>query len=315
MTASPTGDQYVLRHADATAVVVELGAALRSFSVGEQDVVDGFGADEPISGGRGQLLAPWPNRITDGSYSWDGQEQRLPLSEPAAGNAIHGLLRWTPYRLVERTDQRVVLAAQVYPQAGYPFHLEVVAEYALGGDGLTASVRARNIGATTAPYGVGHHPYLTAGTPLVDDATLTVPASSWLRTDERGTPVATEPVKGTDYDFTGERRIGTQLVDSAFVDLLRDADGRAVVRLADPAGAAVELELGEGVECVQVYTGDKLPPDARRRGIAVEPMSCPADAFRSGDSLVRLEPGQEHRFSWTLRRVAAHAGRSTIDSR
>ncbi|WP_405788792.1 aldose 1-epimerase family protein [Streptomyces sp. NBC_00029] len=301
MQRSRTGRQLTLRHGRQRAVVVELGAALRSYAVGERAVIDGFAEQGPITGGRGQLLVPWPNRIGDGRYSWAGHDQELPLTEPAGGNAIHGLLRWVAWQVVEASESRAVLEVPLWPQPGYPFHLHVRAEYALGERGLEVAVTARNLDASAAPYGFGQHPYVTAGTAVVDPAVLTVPARTWLRTDERGLPVAAEPVDGTEYDLRTPRAVGALRLDTPFGDLDRDADGRAVVRLAHPSGGyGTDVWLGEGADYVQLYTGDTLPPGERRRAIAVEPMTCPPDAFRSGTGLIALAPGEEHTVRWGI---------------
>ncbi|MFE3581614.1 aldose 1-epimerase family protein [Streptomyces vinaceus] len=296
-----TGAQFRLTCGPQTAVVVELGGALRHYSVDGRPVVDGFEADDPVEGGRGQLLMPWPNRIGDGRYRWQGRELQLPLNEVEHANAIHGLLRWTSWQPVEQTERRVVLATTLWPQPGYPFHLVARAEYALDRQGMTVTLTARNVGDTPAPYGVGQHPYLAVGPRAVDDMLLTVPARTWLRTDDRGLPVASEPVPGTPLDFRAPRPIGPQHLDTAFTDLRREADGRAVVRLAEPSGAyGTDLWLGEGADFVQVFTGDTLPGPHRRRSVAVEPMSCGPDAFRRDTARVGLEPGARHTLQWGL---------------
>ncbi|MEF9902428.1 aldose 1-epimerase family protein [Streptomyces sp. P9-A2] len=301
MQESRTGRQLTLRHGTHSAVVVELGAALRSYAVGEHTVIDGFAEQDRITGGRGQILVPWPNRIRDGRYPWDGQNLQLPLTEPTGGNAIHGLLRWVAWQVVEASDSRAVLEVSLWPQPGYPFHLHVRAEYALGESGLDVAVTAHNLDASAAPYGFGQHPYVTAGTAVVDQAVLTVPARTRLRTDERGLPVAAEPVAGTEYDLRTPRAVGALQLDTPFGDLDRDADGRAVVRLAHPSGAfGTDVWLGEGADYVQLYTGDTLPPGERRRAVAIEPMTCPPDAFRSGTGLVSLGPGEQHTVRWGI---------------
>ncbi|MFE0729478.1 aldose 1-epimerase family protein [Streptomyces antibioticus] len=301
MQESRTGRQLTLRHGSHEVVVVELGAALRSYTAGGRAVIDGFAAQDRITGGRGQILVPWPNRIRDGRYRWDGQELRLPLTEPAAGNALHGLLRWVAWRVVEESDSRAVLDVRLWPQPGYPFHLHVGVEYTLGDSGLEVAVTARNLGPGAAPYGFGQHPYVMAGTGLVDEAVLTVPARTRLITDDRGLPVAAEPVAGTAYDLRAPRTVGALRLDTPFTDLDRNADGRAVVRLAHPSGAVgTDVWLGRGADHVQLYTGDTLPPGRRRRAIAVEPMTCPPDAFRSGTALVALEPGERHTVRWGI---------------
>jgi galactose mutarotase-like enzyme len=302
MPPRATGEQWQLRHGAQSAVVVQLGGALRHYEVDGRLLLDGFTADARITGGRGQLLVPWPNRVGGGRYHFNGQDLQLPLTEPEKHNAIHGLLRWTPWQLLARSDHGVRVGTTLFPQPGYPFQLEVFADYRLGPEGLEVAVTATNVGDTAAPYGVGQHPYLTVGTGPLDTALLTVPARHRLCTDEQGLPTGQEPVEGTPYDFRTARPIGDQQLDTAFAGLDRDGSGRAVVRLAHPSGLhGIDLWLGEGTRYVQVYTGDTLPePERRRRGLAVEAMSCPADAFRGGTDLTTLEPGGSHVLRWGL---------------
>jgi len=302
MTSAPTGQQHQLRRGNHVATVVEVGGGLREYAVDGCHVVDGFGSQDRIDGGRGQVLVPWPNRIRDGRYTWDGTQHQLPLTEVARGNASHGLLRWTAWALRDRDEDRVRLGAGVWPQPGYPFRLDVEVEYTLTDTGLGVVVTARNTGDTPAPYGVGQHPYVTAGTALVDDWLLTVPGARRITVDDRGLPTGSESVAASTYDFRSARTIGALQLDTAYTDLDRTASGVCTIRVQDPTGGTgVDVWLGEGSEYVQVFTGDTLPDASRRRrGIAVEPMSCPPDAFRSGEGLVRLAPGQTHTLRWGL---------------
>ncbi|MCX5232535.1 gluconokinase, GntK/IdnK-type [Streptomyces sp. NPDC006553] len=299
---SPTGGSWRLVRGEQSAEVVQLGGALRDYVVNGRPLIDGFATGSAVTGGRGQLLVPWPNRVGGGRYRFDGRDLQLPLTEVEKDNAIHGLLRWTLWEPLARTDDSVTLGTTLCPQPGYPFLLDVRVEYRLGPDGLRTTVRATNTGPAPAPYGVGQHPYLTVGTELVDSAVLTVPARTLLRTDDRGLPIGQEPVDGTPYDFRTARPVGDLRLDTAFTGLDRDPDGRAVVRLAHPSGRrGVDLWLGDGTRWVQVYTGDTLTePERRRRGVAVEAMSCPPDAFRSGTDLTVLQPGATHVFRWGL---------------
>ncbi|MFD8980046.1 gluconokinase, GntK/IdnK-type [Streptomyces sp. NPDC059564] len=302
MPPTASGEQWRLRHGAQAAVVVELGGALRHYEVDGRPLLDGFAADERITGGRGQLLVPWPNRVDGGRYRFGGEDQQLPLTEPENDNAIHGLVRWVPWRPLARSEDAVTVGTVLYPQPGYPYRLEVAAEYRLGREGLETTVTTTNTGDTAAPYGVGQHPYLTVGTDLVDTALLTVPAGLRLVTDERGLPTGEEPVEGTAYDFRTARPLGEQRLDTAYTGLDRNSAGHCAVRLAHPSGGrGIDVRLIEGIRYVQVYTGDTLPePGRRRRGIAIEPMSCPADALRSGTALTVLEPGGSHVFRWGL---------------
>ena len=286
-------------HGAHRAVVAEVGAGLREYTVDGVPVVDGYPAAEMCSGGRGQTLIPWPNRIAGGAYEFDGEAQQLPLTEPSAGNAIHGLTRWATWTVVDRTGRSATLRHVLHPQPGYPFTLDCRLEYALSDAGLRVRTAVTNTGDRPAPYGTGAHPYLTVGTDTVDEITLTVPGDRYLPTDDNGIPTGTAEVEGSPFDYRAGRLIGAATVDHCFTDLARDADGVATVTLAAGERQA-RLWLDAGYRYAQVFTGDTLVPARRRRGLAVEPMTCPPDAFRSRTGLHVLEPGRGVETTWGI---------------
>ena len=285
-----------------TAVVVEAGGGLRDYRVGGRPVLDGYAEDEVCSGGRGLPLVPWPNRLHEGRYSFDGEEHRLPVDEPARPNAIHGLARsvsWTPADVAE---DRVTMSVTLWPRHGWPFTLSVSVEYALGPAGLVVTTVAEGTGAGALPYACGHHPYLTVGTGTVDGAELHLPAQTWLPTDDDQIPTGREEVAGTPLDFRSPALIGDVQVDHAFTGLARGVDGLARVVLRNPAdGREAELWADGAYPWLEVFTGDALAqPERRRRGLAVEPMTAPPNALRTGEDVVRLEPGDTHVARWGI---------------
>ncbi len=301
MTVFSSGEQFEIRHGSQRATIVEVGAGVREYEVDGRPVLDPYPADAMCDGAHGAPLIPWPNRLGDGRYSFDGQKYQLPITEPEHGNAIHGLLRWRNWRPVERSDERVVMAITLYPQTGWPFALEVTVAYALSSaDGLVVETRARNIGAGACPFGSGQHPYLSAGPgAILDECTLSFAAGTRILTDpDHQLPSGSEPVPGGDFDFHSARPIGALQIDDPFTDLARDADGRAWVRLLGADGRAVELWADATYPVIQLYTGDTLAPERRRQGMAAEPMTCPPNALASGEGIVRLEPGESHVSTW-----------------
>jgi aldose 1-epimerase len=213
---APSGEQITIAAGDQQAVVVEVGGGLRSYSAGGRELVDGYRAEEMSSSGRGQVLIPWPNRLQDGSYEFDGRRHQLPLNEPEHRNAIHGLVRWAAWTAAEREPHRAVMEHVLYPQPGYPFSLGISIEYALSDSGLQVRTTATNLGTDPCPYGSGAHPYLTLGTAAIDHLMLRVPGRTVLRSDERGLPIGTEAVEHTEFNFQKPRRIGSTRLDHAF---------------------------------------------------------------------------------------------------
>lgn len=299
-TPNPTGRQFTIRDGDQRAVITERGAALRTYQVGDRDVVVPFGEDELPPAMHGAILAPWPNRLADGRYSFDERTHLLPITELARRVANHGLVHSADWRLVDHGDSHVELALDLLPVSGYPFHLDLHIHYRLTADALSVGLAATNAGQTRAPYGVGFHPWLSPGTATLDECLLQVDAASWLRTDDRLLPVASEPLPA-DKDFSSARRLGATSLDDGFGSA-GHRDGRSWARLTAPDGSVAAAWMEPPLAYWQVCTGD-FPETGRyeRTGVAAEPMSCPANAFVSGHDLAVIEPGATHNVLWGLR--------------
>jgi aldose 1-epimerase len=289
---SPSGLDVVLQAGPYEAHLAEVGAGLRTLTRDGLDVIEGYGPDEMCSGGRGQLLAPWPNRIEDGQYEFGGRTLQLPLSEAAARNAIHGLVRWAPWRLEGATDSSARWAYRLFAQPGYPFVLDLAATYEVSEDGLRLTFSASNIGDSAAPYGLGAHPYLTVGR-KVDDCLLELPASQVCDVDDRGLPGPPRTVEGTPYDFRSPRAVGGTVLDHPFGGVAH-VDGWGSASLVDPdSGRAARVRFDGSFGWLQVFSADTHGPTARQY-LAVEPMTCPPNAFRSGVDVIVLQPGDSH---------------------
>lgn len=304
----PSGEQVELRHEPWSAVVVEVGGGLRELRHDGAALLDGFGAGEMASGGRGQPLLPWPNRLAGGRYLFGGREIEVPVNERATGSAIHGLTRWSAWRVAEQTPSRCAMELRLHPQPAYPFTADLRIDYALGEAGLEVTLRATNAGGADLPVGGGFHPYLTLGTATIDALSARVPAATWLPADARGIPTGERrPVAG-ETDLRAGPSLDGRTLDHCFTDLERDADGLARIVLTAPDGRAVALWMDEAWPFAMVFTGDTVEPARRRRGLAVEPMTCAPDAFNSGDGLRVLRPGETMSGRWGIAYEAAGPG-------
>ncbi|MDO8337360.1 MAG: aldose 1-epimerase family protein [Microcella sp.] len=306
--AAPTGEQFHLRHDGAhgtvEATITEVAAALRQLSVDGHALVQGFPRESTPPFGHGIVLAPWPNRVRDGRWVHEGKAMQLDITEVERGNAIHGLLRNTPYRVVEKWDDSVTLGAAIVPQHGWPFHLWTTVQYALAGNGIRVTHTATNIGNHAAPIAFGTHPFLSVGEHPIEELTITARTVEHVIVDDRLNPEGLEPVAGTRFDLSG----GVAVKDAQFDDAWRvEPDGDGIVRtvLSAPDGTETELWQGREWEWLQVFVTRIFPGESgQQTAIAVEPMTAPADALNSGIGLRWLQPGDSWSGSWGICRPA-----------
>jgi aldose 1-epimerase len=284
-----------------TATITEIGAAVRVFRDGDFDVFQAYDESAFSTGFHGAVLVPWPNRLADGRYAFDGVDHQLPITEPSRMTALHGLSPWRPWTPVEHESDRITLKLELLPSPGYPFTVDTWIEYRLGADGLRVTTTSANLGESACPYGLGFHPYLSAGEATLDDCTLSLDATTRFVTDERLLPIGEETVAGTDFDFTTPRAIGSLVIDDAFTGVARDADGLAWVKLARPDGRTAAIWMDDSCDYWQLCTGDMLPAHLARGGLAAEPMSAAPNAFRTDRGLRRLEPGEQFTAVWGAR--------------
>ena len=294
----PSGAQFEIRHGEQRAVVTEVGATLRAYECGGHAILDGFDVGAVADGSRGAMLAPWPNRLAQGRWTApDGTAQQLPITEPSTGSALHGLVQWLPWRLAATTADAHAVSLEVtrHPRPGYPFTLHLLARYVLDSAGLTCTVTATNRGSGDAPYGIGHHPYIACAGG-VDAAPLRIPAMQRLELDANGIPTGRAlDVGDTPFDFRVARTVGALQLDTCYTGLERDRDGRVRIDVDD-----VTVWMDAPFAWLMVYSGDTLQPQRRRRGLAVEPMTCPPDAFNSRQGIVVLQPGAQCTTSWGI---------------
>lgn len=297
MTADPTGRRFHLSGPRSSAEIAQVGAALRALTVDGVDLVPRYPDDVPTPAASGVVLVPWPNRIRDGKYTFEGVERQLAISEPALGNASHGLLRFGTYQPAEESEERLILTADVVPQTGYPFHLRTRVTFTLLPDGLHVAHDIENIGAATAPVALGVHPYLQIGGVDTADLVVRSTGTTTLVLDDRKLPVDEVPVDET-TDLREGRRLGDVALDNGYRGLERDAEGRARHTLTAPDGRWIELWQDAGFEWAQVFTTDRYP--GHPLAVAVEPMTAPANAFASGVGLVALPAGGKLHREWGI---------------
>ena len=258
---------------DYTATIVTMGGAIAGLRFHGRDITMPFDPESIPVAHQGKILAPWPNRISDGKYSFEDHDYQLAITELSTMSASHGLVAWKDWHILEMTSSSVALRTYVSPIYGYPFLIRMTARYELvNGMGLRVSVRALNEGPTPAPYGVGMHPYITCNQALIDDCKLTMPFTKCFSLTERKVPGNTE----IDHCFISseEKRMNTVLLEND--DL--------------------QVYCKTNVPFVQLFTPAKLG----RKCLAVEPMSCPANAFNNKIGLVVLHTQQYYTLDYVI---------------
>jgi len=261
------------------AKIVTVGAGLAELMLRGRHIVIPHKPEEMPQAHLGKVLVPWPNRVADGCYQHNGKTFQLAVNDPISHTAIHGLLAWRDWQSDRQSASEVSLMIFLPPSYGYPFALVSEVIYRLRADcGLHVFIRTQNVGDEIAPYGAGAHPYLTCNLHPIDGCELTLPAS--------------EETCG-ERDFTTPRLIAQTTIDHTFRTLPPDAEWE--VRITSQS-QNMSTFLRSHQPWLQIYTGEKLA----RRGLAVEPMTCPPDAFNSGISLIYLAPGEAHQMHFLI---------------
>jgi aldose 1-epimerase len=302
----PTGQQFTISRTvegrRMRATVTEVAAGLRELSVEGVDLIEPFAEDARPAKAQGIVLAPWGGRVAGGDWQLEGATQRLALTERDKGNASHGLLRFSPYRLLEQSESKLLLQATIHPQSGWPFLVDTFVGYELTDDGLTVTHEAINSGAERAPWACGAHPYLAVGATPAERLTLTVPAArvfnavDLIPTEE----TLVDAMDASAPDLRAGRRLAELDIDHNYAGL-EFVGGVATSSLVDEQGRGVELWQDAAFPYAVVFTPRDFPAaDGARHAVAVEPMSAPANALNSGQGLVWLEPGETWRGQWGI---------------
>lgn len=240
----------------------------------------------------GASLAPWPNRVVDGTWDDRGTARQLPITEVERHHALHGLIADTIFHVAETQPACVQLAAAIPATDGYPYPLDVRATFTLADSGLCWQLRAASPVAG-APIGLGVHPYLCVGDGEVDHWQLRANVAQMLTArGERLLPGELQSPPAA-WDFaSGPKLLAGQVIDHAFA-----LSGPARATLSNPAGGQVcsAVTITADANWLQIYTCD-APGAAKRKFVAIEPQTCAPNALANMADpqlgLPRLQAGE-----------------------
>lgn len=310
MAAMADAQTYELTHGKYRADVVSTGAGLRKLEYDGSPLTETWeaGTKPPLSAGL--VLAPWPNRVADGKFTFDRAEYQLEITDPAKNNASHGFVRRVDWTLVDHGASRVEQSVDIGVHQGWPFEITVNVVHELTAGGLVVTASATNTGDVDAPYGMGFHSFVRVGDVPLDECTLEFSAGTRMPIDpKRSLPIPPSvAIADTDFDFRAPKLLEGVWLDTPFSAELPDETGRAYHVLRGPDGTATALWTDREFDWVQIFTADPKNDQAypdRGRALAIEPMTCPPDAFNSEIDLLVLGPGKSWTGTWGMEYRAA----------
>jgi len=283
---------------EVSAVISTEGAALIGLSVNNFYLIEPNTRDGLYAG---KILAPWPNRIKDGKYTFNKKDYQLPINEVSKNNSLHGLVANCLWEVLFQSESKVVLQYLLNQPDIYPGKLQLQVTYEIIESGIEITVLSENIGDISAPYGVSIHTYLVAGARLKNnELNLQIPADQFLEVEaERLLPIKLQPVAGTNFDFIDSKKILDLFIDHAFK---YSSDYPRSISLINAEDQGAEVIFDDQSKWIQIHTADRNLQADSRMAVAIEPMTCPPDAFSSGIDLIVLEPGKKHEYKLKIKR-------------
>jgi aldose 1-epimerase len=294
MSSAKTTDTLIVRHGVVEAEISPVGAALVGLRVGGVSVIPAAPDDVATSSYIGSIIAPWPNRIDSGRYTYQGVDYQLECNEGERENALHGLASLVAWEVVSQHDTQVTLTTVVGDIPGYPWTVHLAAEYQVHSSGVSVTLTATNQSSTPAPYGAAFHPYLSIPGSERSQWTLHVAATRVIVPDsDRLLPVSEEDVSTVGMDFRTGGALDQPFLDHAFGGF----GGPATATLTAPSGVSIRVDSSADSTWMQVHRPDSGPLVG---SVVIEPQTCPPNAFVTGRDVIDLLPGHAHESTWRV---------------
>ena len=267
------------------AVISPLGGAISQLLVNDFEIVPEFSLAEPLNYVYGHTLAPWPNRLQDGTYEFEGQHYSFSDLD-AQNNKNHGLLLQALFEVRQHLADRLVLGYRFGQDEGYPFDIDLEISFSLTDSALEVDAKVENHGGA-APFAIGFHPYLLTGPKFELEGNFNGRSIQ----NERLLPVGIEAIDSLKLNESSNE---LQTLDHCFV-------GGNQIQLIRPDGGVV-VEAIENLPYFMMYRpSDQLSNSGAV--IAVEPQSAMANAYREEPDSVRLAQGETKHFRFAIRKL------------
>lgn len=237
----------------------------------------------------GSLLFPFPNRLVDGKYKFEGSNYEFPINDFGRPNALHGLIHNKPFHLIFKGEDYLHYEFKYdgrnssYP---FPYIMEVV--YLIRANELEIKAEVLNTGEHAMPCGFGWHPYFNlqlAG----GRSKLKLPKVTKIDVDMNLVPAGTEANYKEFREFTP---VQGHSLDNCF--RLDKIDERNSIFLTYPGLATLEVWQDHNFPFVQIFKPDE-------RSMAIEPMTCGINALNTKEGLKVLSPQESWAFKMGLK--------------
>ena len=230
------------------------------------------------------ILFPFPNRLKDGQYHFDGQSYQFPINEPEVNNQLHGMLFNAPFKVTETRESDLeasITLAHEYsgnlPYYPFAFVFEVTYRYYLSG--FSVGFRLKNTGKKRLPFGIGWHPYFQIDEVGVKDYIFSAGELEEIELDRR-TSIPTGKRKPLAHSVFP---LNEHILDNAY-----ELTGEKTYVLKGPENLRILFRPSDSLSYLQLFT-----PDGGET-IAIEPMTCNVNAFNNQEGLLTLEPSDSY---------------------
>jgi len=273
-------------------IVPEYGASLLEVNFDGHSMLDSLQTNGELLKNdwyKNIILYPFPNRLKNGKYNFEGKKYQFPINDLNTKNALHGFEAKDFFEIVsidcsEKSAEIHCRHQNKGDNPAYPFTFLLDVKMCLSEENkFTIELILKNEGQQKIPVGLGWHPYFNCFGKS-NDAYLEIPDCQFIEVDEFAIPTHEQ----FEYSyFQKKKKIGNVVLDNAFE--LKNQKEKAVFNLFTKLGKLTYWqETGHRkFNYVQIFT------PSHRKSIAIEPMTCNIDAFNSKEGLITLEQ-EEH---------------------
>lgn len=255
-------------------------------------VIDGYQSVDDAkakNASKSHYLLPFPNRMKDGKYDFEGKSYQFPINDTHTNNNLHGFLETIPMKIIDNQNsdnQQVITLKGNFEGLDYfPFPFEFQLKYTLSDSELIIDTTIKNTGKTNMPMAYGWHPYFKLDTEKVDDLWLQFPNCESVTIDNRMIPTGETLPYSPFLELTKIDR--TTFDNCFFINKNKKTNRAEIIIQSKTTTLSVWQETGDNAcNYFQIYTPEN------RQTIAIEPMTANVDAFNNHDGLWILEAGE-----------------------